>query len=528
MKQVFRNGQRRPLPPVFYQAKPDWFPDWTGQTCIIIASGPSASTVDLSSVQGKVKVIAINESWRLAPWADILYSCDDAFWKTKKGVPEFKGMKVSQDRRACARYSEIKYIPCDRTSEDLIFDKYAVGWGGNSGFHSINMAAHFNPKTIILVGFDMQLTGGIHWHGRHPFHMNNPTAKNVDRWRRVVDAAAPVLKARGIHAVNLSHESALVNYPKMSLNEALGDSMRFLMIGPELTDLSEVKNFSGVYAYYLRKELINRNHHLHFVPRPDRNTALDFYRSLDLKSYDHIIALGSRHFERLPKECAKYLNFKIHGVVAQFNDKNIWKPNAPLTFIVKGTNTNNNRVIGWGADPELCRPMQSPTTLRILIDHPDYVPDRGDITESIVKQANNFVLSGIWKKDWNEVEVVRWADGAIIDTTAAVNGFHRLHIPFDQACSEYSKAHVFMLTHPESVGLSTLETAMAGALPLVPEGFMPKELLKTIRYIEYDKVVPWELVLKKIQIDTSREKALRNVWSKVTDRLIAGIKEFKK
>jgi hypothetical protein len=96
-----------------------------------------------------------------------------------------------------------------------------VGWAGNSGFHCLNLAVQMMPVKIILVGFDMTLAHGLHWHGRHPSGLNNPSDRNVDRWRRCVDAAAEVIAALGIKVINVSPISALQNYPKMSLQEAM-------------------------------------------------------------------------------------------------------------------------------------------------------------------------------------------------------------------------------------------------------------------------------------------------------------------
>lgn len=205
-----------------HPSKPYWYPDWTGDTCLIVASGPSAKQIDLEPAKGKVKCIAINTSWQLAPWADVLYACDVSWWREHKSSwPEFKGLKITQDKLANDEF-EIFRVICERHHENLVLDRPGqVGWGGNSGFHCINLAIQFGIKKIILVGYDMQLNGGSHWHGDHPNNMNNPTAANVARWRKTIDANAPIIKSLGIDVFNVSPVSALVNYPKMSLLEAL-------------------------------------------------------------------------------------------------------------------------------------------------------------------------------------------------------------------------------------------------------------------------------------------------------------------
>lgn len=96
-----------------------------------------------------------------------------------------------------------------------------LGWGGNGGFHALNLAVQFGAKRIVLVGYDMRCDLGLHWHGKHPTGLNNPTPRNVERWRRVIDEAAPILAALGVTVINASPVSMLTAYPKMSLSEAL-------------------------------------------------------------------------------------------------------------------------------------------------------------------------------------------------------------------------------------------------------------------------------------------------------------------
>lgn len=95
-----------------------------------------------------------------------------------------------------------------------------VGWAGNSGFHCLNLAVQFMAAKIIMVGYDMTIAHGVHWHGRHE-GLNNPTERNVLRWRRCIDDAAEIIAALGIRCINASQISALENYPKLSLEEAL-------------------------------------------------------------------------------------------------------------------------------------------------------------------------------------------------------------------------------------------------------------------------------------------------------------------
>lgn len=96
-----------------------------------------------------------------------------------------------------------------------------IGGGGNSGFQAVNLAAQFGVREIILVGFDMHLGDGVHWHGRHPPGLNNPRASTVARWRERLDAQAARLARLGITVLNASPTSALTAFPKTTLEAAL-------------------------------------------------------------------------------------------------------------------------------------------------------------------------------------------------------------------------------------------------------------------------------------------------------------------
>lgn len=206
--------------------RPDWFPQWRGETIILVASGPSAKDAPLDLAKGKARFIAVNNSWTLCPWADVLYACDGAWWKNAAGAQDFPGMKMTIDAKICRDHPKwgIRRMSVNKGSDMLHLRNWGViGWGGNSGFGAFNIAVHALQGfgKIILVGFDMTMRHGSHWHGDHPQGMNNPTPGNVERWRRALDAASRQLRPYSIKVINCSPVSALQKYPKMAFEEAL-------------------------------------------------------------------------------------------------------------------------------------------------------------------------------------------------------------------------------------------------------------------------------------------------------------------
>lgn len=200
-----------------------WCPNFTGQKVLIVASGPSAVTIPIEDAKGSAHFVAVNESWRLCPWAELLYGCDGSWWRKRNGVPEFGGIRISQDPTAQNRFSNVHHIKCRRGVDKLITDDSGdIGDGGNSTFQAINVVVRSGPPRLIgLVGADMRLDHGEHWHGRHEGGLNNPRASTIKRWIRVIDGVADELQGLGVAVLNLSPISALTRYRKASLQEFL-------------------------------------------------------------------------------------------------------------------------------------------------------------------------------------------------------------------------------------------------------------------------------------------------------------------
>lgn len=200
------------------------WPDWSGETPIIIASGPSLKKQDVEACRGRAKVIAIKKCVELAPWADVVYGCDSPWWRSVQGLMKFGGLKLAYEPTVCGPEWGIRKVDIpDPKSTRFLFDKVGtVGAGGNSAFQAINLAAQFGAKQIILLGVDAQGETGGHWYGRNNWmQANNPDQWCYQRWQRAFAAGAPDLKARGVEVINASRETALTCFRRMPIGEAL-------------------------------------------------------------------------------------------------------------------------------------------------------------------------------------------------------------------------------------------------------------------------------------------------------------------
>lgn len=190
---------------------------WPGSTIACLASGPSLNQQDVDACRGVAKVIAIKDSIRLAPWADVLYACDARWWvnhpETKAYTGPKYGLEVPRDR------DDVQVL---RNTGDTGLELQPDGLknGRNSGYQAINLAVHLGASRVVLLGYDMAPTPGgeHHWFGFHSYSRAAPPYKLfLERFETLHEP----LKRAGIEVLNATPWSALKFFPIVSLDEAL-------------------------------------------------------------------------------------------------------------------------------------------------------------------------------------------------------------------------------------------------------------------------------------------------------------------
>lgn len=185
---------------------------WPGETFVILASGPSLSTVPAMSP--KVRTIAIKDAIRLAPFADVLYACDAKWWKHHGPTLDYQGPRYALEPTPFAQ------VLRHTGQTGIERDPTALRTGKNSGYQAINLAVHLGAAKIVLLGYDMQTDakGSHHWFGDHPYHTVVPP---YQAFLSCFETIVAPLKALGIEVLNATPQSALKVFPRVSLEEAL-------------------------------------------------------------------------------------------------------------------------------------------------------------------------------------------------------------------------------------------------------------------------------------------------------------------
>ena len=187
---------------------------WEGETVAILASGPSMSQEVADRVARRaLRTIAINTTFQLAPWADMLYAADGMWWERHwKQAKGFQGLKVTIEPNF---KPELLMLGNDKTAPDGFCDNPSrVRSGSNSGYQAICIATHAGAKRIELYGFDMRsIKNQHHWHGVHPSPLRNHGESMYPRWIAYYDSLVKEMTKRGIEVINCTPNSALKAFP---------------------------------------------------------------------------------------------------------------------------------------------------------------------------------------------------------------------------------------------------------------------------------------------------------------------------
>lgn len=321
--------------------------------------------------------------------------------------------------------------------------------------------------------------------------------------------------------------------------------MKLLILCPGkiAASVDQICCFTDVLNYYLPKtlkDLVDTT----VVPIPDVDDDYlkETFSTIDVQGYDAILTLGLRFYSKVSRDTTALLRDRFPGLFCQVHDgSRLDHDPVDITFTFKddrdrmkknaswhARHAAYNEYMGWGTDPEINRPQQNSRDLRILVDHTNYGNNEIDKTVEVLNEIRRFVYSDSWCKKFDSISVRRFDSGRVVDVdfnNLQIERYDRTAIPFTEITQEHCAAHIFCVTHPESVGLVVLETAMAGALPVIPKGFIPQDRLKTVRHVEWEHSIDWCYVLQELDIDKSRQVALANTWPAMANRIVEALQK---
>jgi hypothetical protein len=189
-----------------------------GGTVVCIGGGPSLTVDDIEYVRGKVDaVVAVNDAYKLAPWATALVALDGRWWKWQNGAADFEGLRITNDRSASV-YPGVLILK-HAGADGIDTEPTQIRSGGNSGFAAINVAVHLGARRVVLLGYDLQPgpNGERNFHDDHA--VKGP--QKFAQWLAHYNRLPAVLARLGVEVINCTPRTALTCFPQAPLRETL-------------------------------------------------------------------------------------------------------------------------------------------------------------------------------------------------------------------------------------------------------------------------------------------------------------------
>lgn len=171
-------------------------------------------------------VIGTNVAYMLGDWISVLYFCDLPFYRENiEQLSNFKNLKVTDTSNLPASKA-YEHRNIKKLKRDVLFgiSDYvdSLRWNHNAGAGAINLACHFGVKRILLLGFDMKAdeNGKTHWHSGLP-NYRITSEKTFKNFLKCFPEIAKDAKIRHIEILNVNLDSAIKEFPKVSLKDVL-------------------------------------------------------------------------------------------------------------------------------------------------------------------------------------------------------------------------------------------------------------------------------------------------------------------
>lgn len=190
---------------------------WHGQTVVCLASGPSLTPADCEQVHRAGHItLATNDTWRLAPWARILYATDPGWWQ--------------QHNHELTHTRAQRWTNSISAAKEMGLNLHVSRGGyGNSGALAALLAMDMGASRVILLGYDCSLEAGTHWHGDH-VRTGNPTSHSIRDWAAQFEALSEEAKARSVAITNCSRATSLTCFKRLPLEKALDKAKKMVAL----------------------------------------------------------------------------------------------------------------------------------------------------------------------------------------------------------------------------------------------------------------------------------------------------------
>jgi hypothetical protein len=174
--------------------------------------------MDLAPIHDK-RVLGVNNAYMLGDWVDAVFFGDCRWWDwNKETLNKFGGLRIT----CCQRSKPFPGVLHLRRGKSTGIESRPgfISWNRNSGASAINVAYHLGAVRVVLIGFDMKMTGNNHnW---HHYHKHTPPANIYqNRFLPVFAQIARDARELGLQIINATPDSEIKEFPMMKLEHCI-------------------------------------------------------------------------------------------------------------------------------------------------------------------------------------------------------------------------------------------------------------------------------------------------------------------
>ena len=263
--------------------------------------------------------------------------------------------------------------------------------------------------------------------------------------------------------------------------------MKYLLVGSTFEEDNsypavQLQNYKSVFdnadIVTIRKPESDKKNPIYY------KKLMDEFNKHNLDDYDFVIGVGDFYWSGLnkahgfckPNTTAKFVEFNNRPeIMSDVPDYVLYHLNIPTT-------THKCKYVGQGLDPyKLSISNRNKDFLRILVDH--RMNKRDDNTDKILSY-----LEGVSKNI--PLKVIHHSNSGLVENVFTESNESKQlptykKYPYLDMCKLYSEIDIFFATHRETQGLTGLEVAMCGGLPIIGYNMYPQEIKNKLPHYAY-------------------------------------------
>jgi len=204
----------------------------------LIGGGPSLTREQVELTRGRARVIAVNDAYLIAPWADVCYFADTRWWKwhsdgiakrwpwaaftaeqVKAAFAAFAGQKVTIENTGMMCPDADVFMLHNYENKGLSERANGLHTGSNGGYQALNIATLAGAALVLLIGYDMRYDGKrTHSHNGHPTGHPESAYSN---YAKNFSTMLPQLAKLGVKVINCTPGSMVTAFPRGDIASVL-------------------------------------------------------------------------------------------------------------------------------------------------------------------------------------------------------------------------------------------------------------------------------------------------------------------